>query len=414
MRWLAVMLLLAPAGALGASGKVGKAIKALDKFHAGDRGALETARAAADQAAAHPKSAADPEAWAVRGRIYLLHLTSALPPRPDMDPAALAIESFERAVELGASGAVHGQLSQWVPILESTVVTALLNDVEGKRWEVAEERLDMALRVRALGEQLGSRDDQKVAQSRRLGVQITARSGRIDEARAHYEAFVGAAERHDPGLAALVARELAAAGDLDGALAFLKPLAAELPDDERLLRTEIEILVAGERRDEAARRVDQATELLRSSVSGAFLAASLYDVVGAEERARELWEHTLSLDARHFEAHLLLGRSLLNEAAEIAATLEASEAIETAEPDDEIGAMAAQLADLWIRVFRHLETAHEVDSQRREPLEILISAIEARHGDVEPAALTGRDKEAHAAEVQKLEGLRNTLSALGG
>ncbi len=380
MRWLALALLLAPSGALGASGKVGKALKALDKFDAGDRAALDTARKAAEQATA---SSDDPEAWAVRGRVYLLHLTNPDLPRPDGDPAILAVESFEKAVALGASGSVHGQLSRWVPILESTVTTALLNDVEGKQWDAAAARLELALRVRAVGDGLGGRDDEREAQARRLAVQVTTRTGHLDEARAHYLAFVDAAGRHDPGLAGLVARELATAGDLQGALAFLQPLDDELPDDERLLRTEVELLREGDRLDEAVARVDKAAETLRGSVSGAFLAAGLYAEAGADERARELWEQTLALDARHFEAHLLLGRSLLDEASDIAARLEDSEQTQSKRPDPELRALAEELADLRQRVEAHLLAAHELDSQRREPVEALIASVEAHLAEAE-------------------------------
>lgn len=407
-----IWLLVAPAVAFGGGGKVGKAVKALDAFAAGDREALDTAREAVDAGLA--KAGEDPAAWAVRGRVFLQYvLRPELPAPAGVDPAREAVDSYEKALALGASGAVHAGLASEVPALESAVVAGLLNEVEGKQWATAQERLALALRARAMSDTLNGRDAEREAAVRRLAVQVTAQAGDLAAARSHYETFVSAAGREDPGLAVLVARKLADKGDGDGALAFLAPLSAAAPDDERLLRAEVDLMLGLERGADAIHRVDQAWERLATSVSGAFLAAGLYAKAGAEEKARSGWERVLELDPRHLDSLVALAGSLTRLGQAHAAQLSArAEEAAQRRPDPEITRLISERDDAWARAEASLATAAEVDGRHRAAAEARVALYEAQVAGVDRGSLKKADQAAHDARLERLQAARAALAAL--
>ncbi|HHO50403.1 MAG TPA: hypothetical protein ENK18_05900 [Deltaproteobacteria bacterium] len=411
---LLVVTLLTPG--CGASRKVDKASKALARFEAGDRRSIAKAHSKSEAAVETRRGNEDPWAWAIRGRVALGYLThSDLAPPEDLeDPAIVAIEAFEHALELGASGGVHAGLSRDVPILESALIARLRNAVEGRSWELAEEELALALRARELSERLGRRDRDREIALQTLAVQVTTEARQLDDAMAHYDAFLHASETHETGLVSLVARALAAQGRVEDALTFLEPASLELPDDERLLRAEVDVLQQAGRLDEAAGRVERRAARLSSSTSGCFLLASMYVQIGATERARDMWAKTLELDPRHFDAHLELGRSLASLASEVRARVEASEDLETPLASEEIRMLAEELDALWRDAAQHLEIAHELDSQRREPLQELVALYERKLEGVEISQLQGARLLAYEEDLVRQAAAVEALAELEG
>jgi tetratricopeptide (TPR) repeat protein len=405
---MCVVLLLASSVALASPGKLKKADKLWDRFGSGDREALAEARESVDAAIAHPKVEGDPMAWALRGRIYLAFLTNADLPRPEVDVAGIALSSLEKAHELRGVG-----LGEDVLALEASVVSQLMNHVEAKRWDDAEHHLELALRARELGQQVASRDEQREVEVRSLGVRVAAAGGDLDAAREHFYALLDLG-RVDTGLAGLIARKLADAGDAEGALAFLDPLMAKVPDDERLLRTQIDLLLEQDRASEAVVRIDRAREQLSTSVSGAFLIAELYEQAGDIQQARSAWEHVLTLDERHQSSLLALGASLVDEAEQVRASLEEEEDAE-ARPlsRQQVARLEADLADLWARAEEHLRAAHEVDRQSAPVLEALVALYEAKWGEVESADELPRElREPFEVDRQALAEARSALEEL--
>lgn len=411
---LLVVALLTPG--CGASKKADKAARLLERFDAGDRKAIHRAEAKSDAAVGTRRGNEDPWAWAIRGRVALRYLAQSdlLPPEDMEEPALVAVGAFEHAVELGASGGVHAGLARDVPILESVLIARLRNVVEGRRWQQAESDLALSLRVRTLSEGLGRRSRELETSLQMLAVQITTEVRRLDDAVAHYDALLRASETHDTGLASLVARALASRGRVEDALTFLDPVSLELPDDERLLRAEVDVLQQAGRADEAVGRVERRTSRLSSSTSGCFLLASMYVQLDAESRARDMWAKTLELDPRHFDAHLELGRSLAALAVEVRAEVEASEELQSPLASSEHRARAAELDRLWIDAISHLEAAHGLDRQRREPLEQLVSLYARKLEGIEADQLRGAPRSAYEADLERQAAAQSALAQLEG
>lgn len=383
MRCVVILGLALPGAA--SAGKVEKAEKALAAFAEGDRDAIAKAVALADAAGD------EPAARAVQCRAWTELVANPDLPRPEADPVPVAVAACEAA----------DGVTQSVLRLESAVVALLVNDVEGKAWADASTRLDLALRVRAAA----APDPEREAALRRLAVRVTSRSDPA-AAREHYEALVAATGVHESALATVVARAMAEAGDLDGALALLAPLDREMPDDERLLRTEVELLQAGGRGADGAARVARAEAELVGSVSGAWLAGTLYAAVGAEDRARAMWERVVALDPRHVDARLALGSSLTALGAARKAELVRREDASVPRPAAEVRALVAELTDAFRRAEEHLAAARASDPSSVPVREALVALYEAKLAGVDPTRLRRTERDAVEADLRKLAALR--------
>lgn len=413
MEWRTLWMLLAITPSVAHASQVTKADRALAAFEAGDRAAIDTANRAADAAVVSNRYGADPAAWVIRGRVYYTRLV-----HPDVggsiDPAIAAIESFEKAVALGAAGAAHAQLSDLVPALEGHVQSALVNDVEARAWPSAEGRLATALRARLLDERLRGSDPSREAPLRKLAVQITAELGKASEARTHYEAYAETSGTDDTPLACLVARAMADHGDVEGAITFIGNLSSRYPGDEVLLRTEVELLTVSGRTEEALARVDRALPVLQDSVSGAFLAARLYEAAGAVERARSMWQRVIVLDPRHVDSRIALGRSLTVLAVSRRGELRArAEELEERRPSREILDLVAALKDVWVQAETQLVTARQIAPSSREAVDAMVALYEAKIAGLDPETTERAEILVLEADQQKLDAARATLATFG-
>jgi tetratricopeptide (TPR) repeat protein len=406
-RWLAVGALVS---LTACAGRVGRAERWVDAAEDGDPAVLAGAIERADQAAARRPD--DPASHAVRGRAHALRARSETGEAQILALEAAA-DSFERALAAGAQGAVHASMSQEVPEAEILAMNGLVNEVEARALPEAARRLDTSLRLRRVAAALIGPSPDLEAKLRRLGVQVAASTDRPEAAREHYEAFVAATDRQEPLLACLVARSLAEAGDPAAAVAFVAPLSDRLPDDEALLRTEVEIRVSSGDTAGAVARIERARERLLESVSGAYLAAGLYDAVGEPERARAAWQRVMQLDPRHVDARVALGRSFTLEAVDRRQELlERSEELDTPRPSREILEVVRGARQAWADAEEHLLAAVQLDPRSRPAAEALVALYEARVAGIDPETASRADREALAVDEEKLRAAREALSAL--
>jgi tetratricopeptide (TPR) repeat protein len=415
MQW-AVILVAGLAGNFSVGGCAGRAAKAerwLERAET-EPAALTEAIARVDQAASSERAASDPEIQALRGRAYL-RLAGTETGAARAEHLGVAVDSFERALAAGPEGAVHGQLSEAVPEAESLLMADLLNQVEAKAWDEADQTLTLVLRARAAATALRGADAERESSIRRLAVQIAAARGRLDEAALHYSAFATAAGRDDTPLACLVARAMAEQGDAARAIAFVSPLSAQHPDDEALLRAEVELRMGSGDKDGAVARIERSLDVLYGSVSGAFLAGSLYDAAGQPERARVAWRKVLELDGRHVDARVALGRSLGALAVEKRSELrERSEELDTRRPSREILDLVREVGDTWTEAEDMLKAAIAAEPRSSAAATALVALYEARVDGVDTEDATRDELAALEVDQAKLTAAREALAALGG
>lgn len=359
---------------LATAGPVEKADKALTAFEGGDPAQLEVAVARAD--AAVGKLPDDPAAWGVRARVWLAAATHPDNAGAGSDPMEQALQSFEKAVELGVSGAARAALEPEAGSLESTLLATLTNDVEGKQWSDAEQVLARVLRAHAACDALGQADPERSGDLYALATRVHAQAGDLDLAQKDYAEVFRLRNRDDTGLAAMVGRKLGEAGQVDAALAFLEPVADRRPDDDRLLRTTVELLAEADRAEEALQRIDAASGRLATSVSGAWLAATLYDSIGQVTSARRMWETVLGLDANHVDSLVALSRSWLAEATDLGRDLDAESAAR--KPYRERKQIEQRVIAALDQAVQRADAAAAVDGTRKDVLQARIDALTAR------------------------------------
>ncbi|MBX2804118.1 MAG: hypothetical protein KTR31_41025 [Myxococcales bacterium] len=395
----------------GPSAKVGRAARNLDRFAEGDREAIHKAHRAVESALSSDRTSA--ETWTTRGRVFLVYLThpDLDPPTPEQRAAQEATLSFEKAAALKPAGSTHADLSEHLPELQGTLTAQLVNEVESNRLEQAEGTLDLALRAHAAGERVGGRAALDGTRLHTLAVEVLAATGRAAEAAEHYGALHDQTQAHDAALAAHVARAYAAS-DVSAGLAFVEPIARGAPADEALLRTVVTLLVQDGRPDDAASRVLDATELLETSPSGAFLAGVLFEQAGHSTRARQSFSRALELDDSHVEAHLELGRSLARLARDVQRRVESSDNAQSPMADEELVLMADDLDDLWEDAATHLQRAHELAPGDADPLRLLVRMYDDKLGDVEIERLRGWRKRAYRADIDRRDTASAALKAL--
>ncbi|MCB9684062.1 MAG: hypothetical protein H6735_03340 [Alphaproteobacteria bacterium] len=404
MSWLLAMALTAVATA----GPVEKADKSLAAFGSGDAASLQVAVERADAAVA--KLPADPAAWGVQARVWLAVATHPGTVQVDGDPLATSLAAFEKAVELKVSGAARAELEPKAGSLESTLLAALTNHVEGKQWSDAETGLGLAMRAHAVCDALGQADADRGTNLYALATRVHAQTGDLASAEADYALLLEARGRDDAGLAALVARKLVDGGKAEEALAFLQPIVERRPDDDRLLRATIEVLNGLGRQAEAIALIDRAADRLASSVSGAWLAAQLYDEAGQVTSARRMWDAVLALDEQHVDSHLALARSLLAQAGEEAAELDGESAAR--KPYRERMQIEQRVVGSLDLALTHAEAAARIAPERRDALEAWIETLAARLQRF-PRNPTQADRVRIKAMSVDLDKAKAALAALG-
>lgn len=424
MGWL---LWLAAASAL--AGKLGRAERGLEALEAGDDRRLEKTIEAIE-ALAKRGPADNPEIWLLRARIYH-YLRSkpsealALPGASPADPTALALDSYTRALDIVSppSGVkpkrtydaiTLGGISEGIVLLEGELTTEIINALEAKDPALARTLLERSLQAHALDERSRGPTPDRSAQLHALGVRVGAESGAPEEAARHYAELLSASGEDDIPLACKVARAWADTGAIDKAITFLDPLSERHPADETLLRTEIDLLVRSDQKDAAAARVEAVWETLSGSISGAFLAASLFAEAGRPDRAREAWERVIELDPRHLDARIELGRVLTAMARQQRDDLRSrAEEFEQSRPSREILTQLRAVAQLWGEAEQQLANAREIGPSSAAALEASVALYEAKIAGFDEESADRAETLALAADREKLAAMKSALDALG-
>lgn len=421
MGWL---VWLAAASAL--AGKLGRAERGLEEIEAGsDRHAQRTvmlvdhllARGAVD----------DPAVWLLKGRIYQGLQAIGVEPSgsPAIDPLTVVLDSYTRAVDLvtptgsartrEVDALVLGGLSEEVHALDDELAAMLLNAVEAKDWSSAEQLFGFSTRVRVLDERLRGPTPERRTQLHAMGVRLEVGLGRPDEAAMQYAEYVAALGADDIALACAVARSWSEYNELSKAVAFLDPLSKRHPQDEVLLRTQVDLMVRNDQRASAVTQVEQVWSSLSESTSGAFLAAHLFLDLGRIDRARVALERVLEIDPRHMDAQVALGRTLTQMAVQRRDDLRSrAEEFEQRSPSREVLTQLGAVVQLWSEAERHLLTARDLDPTSAGALEALIALYEAKIAGFDEEAANRAEMLALALDRNKLEAAHSALAALGG
>jgi tetratricopeptide (TPR) repeat protein len=408
MRWVLWL-----ACSLAWAGKLTKGEKGLAELEAGDERHLSRTLEFVEKVTSKGQGS-DPAAWLLRGRVHQRLMGRS--DLPGVDPLAEALESYEHALSLRPEDAlVLAGLTEEVGALEATLTASLVNAVEAREWPAAASLLPQTFRARELDEKLRGPTPSREAQLHRLGLQIAASTGQPEQAARHYAEYVSKAGQDDIGLAGMVARAWAEQGDLSSATSFLQPLSERHRSDEILLRTEVDLLVRANRAEEAVRKVEGVWPTLQESVSGAFLAAHLYETAGRPDRSRVAWERVLELDPNHVDARVELGRSLTRQAVERRDELRArAEEFEQRRPSRELMTQLKAVSELWSEAERHLVAARELAPGSRPAMEALVALYEAKMAGIDEETANRAEQATLEADRKKLEEVRSALVALGG
>jgi tetratricopeptide (TPR) repeat protein len=177
----------------------------------------------------------------------------------------------------------------------------------------------------------------------------------------------------------------------------------------------VDLLARDGRVEEAVRKVEAVWSTLQESVSGAFLAAHLYEAAARPDRARLAWERVLELDPNHIDARVELGRSLTRQAVARRDELRArAEEFEQRRPSRELLTQLRAVSELWSDAERHLVAARQLAPSSRAAMEALAALYEARMAGIDEESANRAEQAALAADRQKLEEVRSALVALGG
>jgi len=397
LRWFAVFTTMA-----GCASPVTKAERALERFGAGHPVAWHEARFAAETAVLDPGTSQDPEAWAVRGQVYLRQVDSPDLAALETDPVELALRSYEAATHLGADATLKARLRTEVPELEALVQQRLSRHIEVRNWQTAARELEIAQRVHRVNLAIGTGDVQREIALRRLACRVEAEAGDVQRAADHYEALVGITRTHELPLALDVILALADRGRPQRALALADKVAVEFPGELELLEVRVGLAIdLGDAR-RARSTLDERRGWLSESVEGALAAARLYLRLDAGERARTMWTRVLALRPDHFGAHLALGRSLAGHAAVL------QDAWSRA---PEPPSLRADLAEVWSRAEHHLRAAQRLDPARQAPLEALVELYRRKWSDADPAALSAPDRDAYDFDQVRRSAVQAMLDA---
>ncbi|MFZ6051507.1 tetratricopeptide repeat protein [Halocola ammonii] len=334
-------------------------------YNANDDGDYAAAAKYIEEAIENDRAAGKEKTWRYRGNIYLNIVKSEDEQLRNQFPQALgkAQKSYMKALEMGSNyeDVIQAGLQQ----LRVIAVNSGIADFSSKEYESAIEKFQISKEITNHFDMIDS-----------LAIYNTALSyekmGNLDSALVGYQR---AAEinYNVPTVYMLIASIQRQQGNEDAALQTVKDARKKYPEDEALLREELNYYLSNQMFDEAKSRLNEAIEKNPEDKNLFYALGVVYDELEEDEKAVEAYKSALEIDPDYFDANFNLGILYYNSGVEI---IQAAGEIPPSQ-QKKYEAEVAKAKDIFKKAVPYLEKAKELEPEDENTLRSLM-AIYAR------------------------------------
>ncbi|HZK08949.1 MAG TPA: tetratricopeptide repeat protein [Bacteroidales bacterium] len=276
-----------------------------------NRGKLDKAKEAIDKAVEHQKTMTDAKTWFYYGNVYLSIQLTDEEEYKDLDPNPLdkAYEAYVKSIELDTKNEYVDQVRDRILVCSEQYFNNAVSDYNEKDYKKAAEAFAKSAMTR---QEMGSIDTLSIfyaGQSAFLGEDYqNARKHMIQAKDLNYP---------EPAIYSILASVHKVEGDTAAAIMVINEGREVFPDDYALIIDAANLYLATGLSQEALDVLTLAIEKDKSNPSLFFAAGTIYDKMGNFEKARDLYQDAINVDADYFDANYNLGALYFNKAVEI-------------------------------------------------------------------------------------------------
>ena len=279
-----------------------------------EKGQLENAKKAIDQAVQNDKTKNDAKTWLYYGEIYYDIASSPLPQFRKLDSlaASKAFMGFKKAKSLDVKHKVTKDANEYIKKL-SAVFYAKGSDVfKVKNYDKAIEYFKDAF---AVSKELGSFDTTAA-----FNIGITGVLGKEPKVAAEYLKKCVDVNFNDPKIFIYYNRALQQLGDTAGAIAAVKLGRTRFPNNLSLLLEQAQIYLEKGEASELIKSLKEAIAKKPDNPANAnfnFLIGKSFDDMGKTDSAEMYYKAALTVNPKFFEAYYNIGAIYVNKAAQL-------------------------------------------------------------------------------------------------
>jgi tetratricopeptide (TPR) repeat protein len=324
-----------------------------------ESGELMKAKEEIDLATAHEKTIDKPKTWFTKGEVYEAIALSDDPQYKDMQDEALneAVEAYDKAKSMDEGGNYAGLSDIKIDNIWGTMI-----NMGAEAYN--QEDYDNALTYFEKSSLLKPSDTTGYYYAG-----IAAQQGEMyDEALENYYKLIDLDYHNEDIYSSVIYLERSHNNDNEKALEVIGMAREHFPENETLMKEEINLLILTEQTDEAKSRLESAIQAEPDNANLYYNLAYISEQTGDDEAAVVNYEKAIAADPNYFDATFNLAVNHYNKAAEI--LKEANEMdLRTYQKEGKAIEEKAKLE--FQSALPFLEKAHEIKPDDRVVLETL-------------------------------------------
>lgn len=322
-------------------------------------GDLIQAKEQIDLAVAHEKTMDKPKTWFTKGEVYEAIALSDDPAYEGMQDQALdeAVSAYNRAKSMDEGGNYDGLSSIKIDNMWGTMIN---NGAEAYNQEDYENALVY------FGKSAMLKPEDTTAY---YYAGIAAQQGeKYDQALENYYKLVELDFHNEDIYSSIIYLERSHNNDNQKALEVIGQAREHFPNNETLMKEEINLLILTEQTDEAKGKLERAIETEPDNANLYYNLAYISEQTGDDEAAIANYKKAIEADPEYFDATFNLAVNYYNKAAEI---LKEANEMDLRTYQKEGKAIEEKAMTEFDRALPYLEKAHEINPDDRIVLETL-------------------------------------------
>ncbi len=350
---LLVTFCLIGAGIYAQNSAVNKATQYLNK------GELLQAKEQIDLASAHEKTINKPQTWFTRGQVYEKIAFSEDPAVADMSDSAMeeALVAYNKAKELDDAGKYESLSDIQVDNMWGQLINKGAEYYNNNDYENARKYFEKSSNIKP--------EDTTAYYYAGIAAQ---QNENYDAALTNYYKLIELDYHNEDIYSSMVYLERAHNEDNEKALEVLSKAREHYPDNEALMKEEINLLIITEKTDQAKSKLEAAIQAEPDNANLYYNLAYISEQTGDMDEAVEYYKKAIEVEPEYFDATFNLAVNYYNKAAEV---LKKANEMDLRTYQKEGKKIEEEARGEFANALPYLEKAHDIKPDDKIVLETL-------------------------------------------
>jgi len=293
----------------GQGGKVNSAISYESQ------GKLDRAKEAIDLATVHEKTKGKAKTWMVRGKVYqaIAVTKDSTYSKLSPNPVQISLDAYKKALELDVKGRYAKEINKNLDIFIFAISPSLSKYWNDKDYKKAYQVVVGLVEMSAL------KTPPVIDTSSMYNAAIIALNAKMyDEAIAYYKKCIDLKYKEGAKMYINISSIEINRGDTAKAISYLEEGIVVYPDENSdLMVNLINLYLQKGESDLALKYLDKAIEKDPNNATFLFAKGTLYEKLGDLDKAKEVYEKSIEINPKYFNAYYNLGALYYNKAIEM-------------------------------------------------------------------------------------------------